>query len=61
MEASECYTRTAGRMSANSPLHCCNCLPCVQTDVQSNIALQEEDSIHLPVQSNPSNSLSELL
>lgn len=30
-------------------LHCWNCLPSMQTVVQSDTVMQEEDSIHLPV------------
>jgi hypothetical protein len=30
-------------------LHCWNCLPSMQTAVQSDTVMQEEDSIHLPV------------
>jgi len=29
------YIRTVGRMRKNSPLHCCNCVPCTQSGVQS--------------------------
>jgi len=42
------YIKTLGRMRKKSPLHCCNCIPCMQTGVQSGVMLKE-DLIHLSV------------
>ena len=47
------YIRTVGRMRKNSPLHCCNCVPCTQTGVQSGSVMLQKDLNHLPVFAKP--------
>ena len=47
------YIKTVGRMRKNSPLHCCNYVPCMQTGVQSGVVMLEKDLIHLPVFAKP--------
>jgi hypothetical protein len=57
MEGGRCYIGTVRRIRESIPLNFCNCLPCAQTGLRSDVFIQEEDLIHFPVWPNPSNSL----